>query len=866
MYSALLLQLISLFCATLLAVENETALTPDEIAEFAWFDSLGYPDVSACMYVHVATGRWSKSGNNEPVNSYQDGFLLQDKDGAYTIFTPSLETETFIKTAAGVKDFERVEYTVIDLEKAARQRLAEAAAQAKEGKRFGERLGEQAEMFAVARFCASKGHAQLAHDLLIAARALPQRQQSDPPNRSFRQLVADEIATAQMWQGILAFEDTKIPRKDLLTTFKRIAANFPESKHASRARETVEILEKMVAEDDAWAMKAIQKQQNLSDDQRTADLIFLLRDQNGHQWSQPGSCDIFDDARGKESPAQRLVAMGFSAVPALIEAVDDVRFTRSVDYHRDFYFSHHVLRIGDCVLAILQRIANRSFYNFTYTNAAMVKDHDGATTKENIKAWWADFQAKGERSMLVEATEAGDVQQADALCRKFPADAAAAITAGLNKTSSAWQRAELIEKLADLDSDAAWKVVLRELHGGPSLRTRVAAAAKLLQHGRSEGIPVMCDLWTKLPAVRSTHERDENCLLLVPFLVGCGRADAIRVLGENLANRPVDVKYEVISAFKAEPDPLFPAARAQPLKPSDPNFLAAVEEVLVAALADTEEREGMSASWGSVYFEDPRICDVAGYILGQRYQDRYLFDASATLAKRDEQRLVLQNIWRQAHGKVLLPLPKPREQHLVPDIQTGTLLDQVMRTDDAQAYASVIALGLGALPATAARMQASTANPIVHARLEALASTIANTVDVVSISSSTPDPDLAALQGKPLTSSTLRQIILRLAHSLPAGSRGFRLSAYRGDDLMGLSLAISYIAASALPPDSQNDWGLHGKVMVGQESLYNSSSSGDSQYQLKSATYDDFVKAADRALAAGPRKNVHLRITLRKEE
>jgi hypothetical protein len=31
--------------------------------------------------------------------------------------------------------------------------------------------------------------------------------------------------------------------------------------------------------------------------QRVAELIFQLRDQNGMQFSQPGSCDIFADPR-----------------------------------------------------------------------------------------------------------------------------------------------------------------------------------------------------------------------------------------------------------------------------------------------------------------------------------------------------------------------------------------------------------------------------------------------------------------------------------------------------------------------------------------------------------------------------------------
>src|SRR5262249_32673969 len=153
------------------------------------------------------------------------------------------------------------------------------------------------------------------------------------------------------------------------------------------------------------------------------DLIFHLREQNGRQWSQPGSCDIFlvVGAGGQmvgDSPAHQLVDIGYNAVPQLIEALEDKRLTRSVGFHRDFYFSHHVLRVGDCSLAVLERIACRSFWEGKYTNAAMIKDGEEKETRKRVQAWWDEFQRKGEKRMLVEGTEAGDwnsIRQADRL-------------------------------------------------------------------------------------------------------------------------------------------------------------------------------------------------------------------------------------------------------------------------------------------------------------------------------------------------------------------------------------------------------------------------------------------------------------------
>ena len=76
---------------------------------------------------------------------------------------------------------------------------------------------------------------------------------------------------------------------------------------------------------------------------------------------QPGSCDIFDTLAGKKgTPAHKLVDLGYEAVPQLIEHLDDERYTRSVGYHRNFYFSHHVLRVSECAMTIISRIAGRS--------------------------------------------------------------------------------------------------------------------------------------------------------------------------------------------------------------------------------------------------------------------------------------------------------------------------------------------------------------------------------------------------------------------------------------------------------------------------------------------------------------------------
>src|SRR5262249_42930052 len=157
----------------------------------------------------------------------------------------------------------------------------------------------------------------------------------------FREKIADDLARIEMWRGILQFGDPSIPRDSLLKRFERITKNFPTSQHHAGASETAALLKKMIAEeeDHAGGRKTGKPIDQLSKEEQIAELIFQLRDQNGHQVMQPGHCDIFDRIGGKsDTPAHRLVKIGYDAVPQLIKHLDDERFTRSVGFHRDFYF------------------------------------------------------------------------------------------------------------------------------------------------------------------------------------------------------------------------------------------------------------------------------------------------------------------------------------------------------------------------------------------------------------------------------------------------------------------------------------------------------------------------------------------------
>ena len=100
-----------------------------------------------------------------------------------------------------------------------------------------------------------------------------------------------------MARRLSEFNDLKVSRPQLLQRYERIAKSFPKTSRHVLATETVALLKQMIKEDEEHT--AIRKNGKpfdlLSKNEQVAELIFQLRDQNGHQWMQPGDCDIFGD-------------------------------------------------------------------------------------------------------------------------------------------------------------------------------------------------------------------------------------------------------------------------------------------------------------------------------------------------------------------------------------------------------------------------------------------------------------------------------------------------------------------------------------------------------------------------------------------
>jgi hypothetical protein len=346
--------------------------------------------------------------------------------------------------------------------------------------------------------------------------------------------------------------------------------------------------------------------------------------------------------------------------------LDDQRFTRSVTYHRDFYFSHSVLRVSDCAYATLTRIANRDFVVPKVTWEEGRKTDERAEAKRGVQSWWRELQSKGEEGLLIEATRRGDRNspaQAKKLLKSYPEAAIDAIAAGARAAKDAWTRTELVNAALAINGEAPVVFFRDEMQQAPSLQTRVAAARGLFQRGMPEAVPAMIEEWENaLPKLRHQQpDQDYEIGALLCFLAKCGKAEALDAVGHDLRQRPIEVRLTTITTLVKHDGPFSLGAGGKTIDswpepegiyPSDIDEAAeaATERLLVSSLDDTEARDQMSIAWGNTSFTNPRICDLAAFALTTRWPQKYAFDASATEAERDAQLVQLTNAWRTTHN------------------------------------------------------------------------------------------------------------------------------------------------------------------------------------------------------------------------
>ena len=644
---------------------------------FEWFQTLGYPDVEKASWAEVWTGAYA--GSVPPKALTLHGFITKSDGEKFTALTDELIPLSLTKSKPDTAAHHRVGYEKQPFHSYAAGVLEDLRHPPRENgwRHFGERLGFKARVFFLAYACWVKGDAALAQQLFDEAKKLPSSQNTNSGGKDqpMRLALKIELGHSAMWQAVLLFGDIDswrsrgapdvklMPRRELLGVFRDFVRHYPQSPHMGRAKETVRILEQMVQEDEQHPALSDEALEKLPVEDQAKELIFRLRDQNGHQFSQPGACDIFDFYRpGGDTAAHRLVKIGYPAAPQLIEALGDERFSRSVGCHRNFYFSHHVLTIGDCAQQILNRIAARSFYTRRSTSSYMSRDNEIAAARKDAEDWWQEFQAKGEKETLIEGISSGQQDPTPSILRlmdKYPDALEGAVVAGAANASKEWFIQSYINAAGTLKTASAADWLRTQMKEAKTLRTRIAAARQLSNHGDSSALAAIISEWQRFTTDSNSSPGGDGLDALVDFLIASGDAGAMNALSKDWDRRGINERFEVVKNLgeRLETDKLETMRWGLASKPPDAAAMDVAESLLAHALEDTSVRTGTSGSYGDYQYSNPRICDFALWSMHRLFPDRYAFSPVAEIEQRDNERISAANAWRRNHHQPELPMP-----------------------------------------------------------------------------------------------------------------------------------------------------------------------------------------------------------------
>jgi hypothetical protein len=344
--------------------DTRPVYSEDEILAFDFVEQLGAPDTSALPCVIVRTVL-NKRGLE------QLGFVMSEDADGLNVWCLDFDSRKIQRNADVTL---QAVGTFADMVPIWRDRL--------KTRTDSRPVSATSELISLGRACALRKMPTLSQSCCEAARVRGPRYGREASDRHLLRSIRIDMDYALMWRAVLNCGDRQATREEMLGRFVDYQRLFPTGLHFDGAAEMGRELRRMVQEE-----HDVGYEPRLADvDLETAsveELIFRLRDERGHQFTSPGHATI-----GRRGPAARLVQIGIPAVPRLIDAIGDRRLTRTVASWRDATFSHYVLRVGDCAVQILERIAGKQFWDSGGRFAYPLKDGGEDGVRERVNEWW----------------------------------------------------------------------------------------------------------------------------------------------------------------------------------------------------------------------------------------------------------------------------------------------------------------------------------------------------------------------------------------------------------------------------------------------------------------------------------------------
>ncbi len=820
---------------------NSTAvsqLTDEDKSNFNWFDQLDYANFEKRPFVKVSTGLWTQIEKHRPKNTFVHGFLLNETEKNFTVITLKLDKRTFVKTPAKtpahlVVKFEKTglaEFTKVVFDQHLAYEMPTGPLLALQPP---PPINDVDQLFVLAKACFENRKTKEAARLIAIAKTVASRSRdASLPKISFQKSLSAELENSMRARLVRYFGDRSKSRRKILREFKIFQIRFAESTHIKWVKEMVAILTKMIEEDATH--KKLEGQKPKSAQARIAELIFQLRDQGGTLWRGKYFADLIwngtdgeplHESNEKKSkneklalvPAIQLAQAGFHAVPQLIKALDDKRLTRIIVVGHPYMPDSppRVLSVGQCARRILDKIAGRYF-----------------TNQAEIKAWWKEIQAKGEKQFMIDAIINGDdyaVNYAKRLVKEYPDEALKVIIKGFHSSQSTWISEQLIELAGKLDNAAPF---LKKQLNARHLSTRIVAAHQLDRWNPQTALNAMIEEWKKIvsrgmnPHV-SQFSIPDDVKSIIEFLAIHNNPKAIEALGHRFSELPIHVRMYIVvnlinpnSLTSTEIGEMFDVPE-QTVKRS-PKTQKAIETVLVRAMECGSQRGDFPL----------RLGDISAAILAGWFPEKYEFDLKGNFEKREKQRIVAINKWRSKNRLPKLAEFKPRKITRLRSAKTSALLQAIVSAkNDRERQSDTIELeklGIGALPAVLETIKTLDGKHPAHQDLKQLASQLASTVTSIKFAKDSVPLDaklkkqVLKCQDRPLQAKEWIAILVEITKQLPAGASGIKMIATRETPESGIELTVMLTKNFVRPeraevPNPDAMWAISGYICVDQK-------------------------------------------------
>jgi len=868
---------------------NDEALSEEMKEAFARLDGLGFPDTKNLPFVRITAGA-SRMIRSELPDFHRFrpceprlGFMVAVEPGRFKVLTTDLHLQWFEKSPAEGTAGGGVACMIVDFQVEA-ERYLQSLLECENVFRESHTLGDRTEAIFLGRACALRGHVDVARKLCDWVRSTPHdvrgpRKKEELAGRSLTEILETEISDAWMLRAMIAATyDPGKSRAQLVEQFRDVVRHFPNSAHVEYATELIGYLDTMIEED-----RIREARGSLPDDApqeaKIADLIFQLRDERWHITGRDPVRSYRDLDLPAASPIRQLIAYGVTAVPQLIEAIDDERPSRSLDCWTASVFSTYQLApVGSFASRILGDVSGLWYLH-----------------KEEAVEWWQKVQDMGFRKVLEQQVLQNNVYRslsARVLAANFPDQAAPSLIRAFRTadTEDRRRRETLLDLVCECSGDEVIPFLLDTLRSDDSLEVRVAVARQLQRRGRREGADMMLGMWPDLaamsPVCRSAFDRKLlECLRRLGYIKEADMPgelpldpsrDTWRVSGEYLAFLIDDCGPDAIAQISAGLDARDPSLRRdvvgtirysailqkkcgdRKLTPGETATLAEMEALLGARLSDTQGREEHC----------PSTAELAGEALALGWPSKYTFDADATPSIRQRQLAIIRNHFRELEGREPLPIP---ERPVISKISKSVLIPLLETLDTAtseenreQVRSAVLSLGLGALPVLEEMIESTPWSDFRLSERMSLADHVARIVRVVEIpADSAPLPSeviaaVNALKGKPADRDGLTLLLRASLRAVPGTRDGFAIALERPGDGTGVVIQLVFFPKAEPTSNSVVRYGVDWEMALGGSGSMGSSGSDEA--------YTEFVEQIDRRLSLSTRETVEAHISYRREE